>query len=96
MAYYTYRENYVQFEELPSGDGYADVVYLPKHDSDWSALLIELKWNESAEGAISQILEKKYPEGLQGFCGSVLLVGISYNKESATGERKHTCRIVSA
>lgn len=46
LAYYTYRDNYLQWEELPAGDGYADVVYLPKHDSDWPVLLIELKWSE--------------------------------------------------
>ena len=58
LAYYTYRDHYLQWEELPAGDGYADVVYLPRHDSDWPALVIELKWNKSAEGAIDQILQK--------------------------------------
>ncbi len=48
LAYYTYRDHYLQWEELPAGDGYADVVYLPPHDSDWPALVIELKWNKSA------------------------------------------------
>ena len=94
LAYYTYREHYVQFEELPSGDGYADVVYIPKHDSDWPALVIELKWNEDADGAIAQIINKKYPESLKGFGSNIILVGISYDKELAAGERKHTCKIV--
>ena len=34
LAYYTYRDHYLQFKELPAGEGYADIVYLPKHDSD--------------------------------------------------------------
>ncbi len=34
LAYYTYRDHYLQWEELPVGEGYADVVYLPKHNSD--------------------------------------------------------------
>ena len=51
LAYYTYRDHYVQFDELPSGEGYVDIAYIPKHDSDWPALVIELKWNERAEGS---------------------------------------------
>ena len=94
LAYYTYRDHYLQWEELPAGVGYADIVYLPKHDSDWPALLIELKWNESAEGAIAQILKKKYPDSLKDFGGDILLVGISYDKGASAGERKHTCKIV--
>ena len=94
LAYYTYRDHYLQWEELPSGEGYADIVYLPKHDSDWPALVIELKWNESAEGAIAQILKKKYPESLKDFGSDIIFVGISYDKEANSGERKHTCKIV--
>ena len=94
LAYYTYRDHYLQWEELPSGEGYADIVYLPKHDSDWPALVIELKWNESAEGAIAQIMKKKYPDSLKDFGSDIILVGISYDKEANSGERKHTCKIV--
>ena len=90
LAYYTYRDHYMQFEELPSGEGYADIVYIPRHDSGWPALVIELKWNNSAKGAIDQILEKKYPEVLQGYGSEILLVGVNYDKD----EKKHTCRIV--
>lgn len=43
LAYYTYRDYYVQFEELPGGEGYADVVYLPKRNSAYPVLVIELK-----------------------------------------------------
>lgn len=82
------------WEELPGGEGYADIVYLPKRESDWPALVIELKWNEKAEGAIAQIMNKKYPESLQGFGGEIILVGISYQKAAPGGEKKHTCRIV--
>ena len=66
LAYYTYNDNYVQWEELPSGDGFADIVYLPKQGSKYPALLIELKWNKSASGAIKQILDRKYPSSLEG------------------------------
>ncbi len=94
LAYYTYRDYYVQLEELPGGDGYADVVYIPRKDSEWPVLVIELKWNQTAEGAINQILRKKYPDALKNFGKKILLVGISYEKEAPDGVRKHTCRII--
>lgn len=86
---------YVGFtkEELPAGVGFADIVYLPKHNSDWPALVIELKWNRSAEGAIDQIRKKNYPEALKNFGSEIILVGISYDKDAPAGERKHRCRI---
>lgn len=95
LAYYTYRDHYLQFEELPAGEGYADIVYLPKHDSDWPILLIELKWNQNAQGAIEQIMQKKYPAVLQDTKREILLVGINYNKDAKAGYKKHTCKIVA-
>jgi hypothetical protein len=95
LAYYTYRDHYLQFEELPAGEGYADIVYLPKPDSDWPILLIELKWNQNAQGAIEQIMQKKYPAVLQDTKREILLVGINYNKDAKEGNKKHTCKIVS-
>ncbi len=92
-AYFSYGDEYVMFEELPAGVGYADIVYLPKKDSVLPALLIELKWNQSAEGAIAQIRNRRYPEAVRGYGGDILLVGISYDRETPAGERKHRCRI---
>ena len=94
LAYYTYRDHYIQFEELPAGEGFADVVYLPKRDSDWPALVIELKWNKNAEGAIDQILKKNYPTVIKDYGSRILLIGISYDKDAAAGTRTHTCKIV--
>ena len=93
MAYYAYPENYLKFEELPSGDGYADIVYLPKRYSRYPALLVELKWNKSAEGAIEQIKQKKYYEALKGYCGEILLVGVNYERNTKSNQRHHTCVI---
>lgn len=90
LAYYTYRDHYLQFEELPSGNGYADIVYIPLPNSGYPALIVELKWNESAEGAIEQILDKKYPTVLKNYKGEILLVGITYNKD----DKKHASRII--
>lgn len=91
LAYFNYKDHYIKFEELPSGDGYADIVYLPKKKSALPALVIEMKWNQSAKGAISQIKEKNYPDVIQEFGGEILLVGINYNKNA--GGKKHTCVI---
>lgn len=93
LAYFSYADHYLRFEELPAGAGMADVVYLPKHDSPYPALVIELKWNGSAEGAIAQIKDRHYPDALAEFGGDVLLVGISYDKDAEAGHREHHCAI---
>lgn len=92
-AYFSYGDEYVMFEELPAGAGYADIVYLPKKDSVLPALVIELKWDQSAESAIEQIRDRRYPRAVSGYGGEILLVGISYDRESPAGERRHQCRI---
>lgn len=92
LAYYTYKDNYLQFEELPSALGYADIVYLPKKNSDCPALVIELKWNKTAKTAIDQIKAKHYPDALKGYGGKILLVGVSYDKDNDS-DKKHHCVI---
>ena len=91
MAYFAYRDYYLQFEELPGGNGYADIVYLPKKYSDYPALIIELKWEDTPDTAINQIKDKHYPDALAGFEGDILLVGVSYDKEDR--EKRHHCTI---
>lgn len=93
LAYFSYKDYYLKFEELPSGDGYADIVYLPKKLSPMPALVVELKWNLSAQGAIAQIKDKRYPAALSGYGGGILLVGIVYDKGAKETKRKHTCVI---
>ena len=93
LAYFCYADQYLRFEELPAGAGIADIVYLPKRDSPYPALVVELKWNVSAKGAIDQIRDRDYPKALDGFDGEVLLVGISYDKSAEPGHRAHTCKI---
>lgn len=93
MAYFSYKDYYLKFEELPAGDGYADIVYLPKKDSPLPALVVELKWNKAAKGAIDQIKERHYPDAIRDYGGELLLVGISYEKSAPEGKRKHSCVI---
>ena len=75
--------------ELPTGNGFADMVFLPKRTSLNPALVVELKWNKTAEGAIGQIKSKGYVPALKEYKGNILLIGINYEKKS----RKHQCRI---
>ncbi len=94
-AYFSCGDEYVMLEELPAGAGCADIVYLPKKDSVLPALVIELKWNQSAKSALEQIRDRRYPEALREYGGDILLVGISYDKKAPAGKRKHQCRIES-
>jgi len=90
LAFYYAREYYTIFRELPTGKGFADVVFLPRRKyADKPAVVIELKYNKSTEGAIAQIKERGYTDGLKDFHGKLLLVGINYDKAS----KKHTCKI---
>lgn len=82
MAYYSAKAYYMNpLLELPSGKGFADVVYLPKRDVDRPALAVELKWDKSARGAIEQIKSKEYTSWIQEYTGDILLVGINYKKK---------------
>ena len=92
-AYFSYGDEYVLFEELPAGTGYADLVYFPKKASALPALVIELKWNQSAESAIEQIRKRNYPDAIRGYGGEILLVAVSYDRRAAAGKRKHSCII---
>ena len=78
--------------ELPTGKGYADLVYLPKSGVNKPALLIELKFDKSAQTAITQIKEKNYLQFFKDYKGEVLLVGINYSKDTKT----HQCIIEKA
>ncbi|MCB6707125.1 ATP-binding protein [[Clostridium] saccharogumia] len=87
LGYITARNEYTLIREMPSGKGYADIVFIPKKNKP--AMIVELKWNHEAKTAIDQIKEKKYYCGLEKYLDDLLLVGISYNKET----KEHSCII---
>ena len=89
VAYYTAAKDYTVIRELPSGIGFADIVFLPRRRSKKPAIVVELKWDKSVEGAIEQIKKKKYVTALEEYKGNILLVGINYDKKS----KEHQCRI---
>ena len=89
MAYITCVDQYIKIEELPSGHGIADVVYLPVSTLNLPALIIEIKWNRTSEGAIAQIKNNNYPAVIKEYFGEIVLVGIDYDEKN----KKHTCTI---
>lgn len=88
LAYYSAKNSYEIFRELPSGKGFADLTFIPRKGIDTPAMVIELKYNNSADNAIEQIKAKNYTEKLSAFSGEILLVGISYDDSKG-----HSCVI---
>ncbi len=89
LAFYFAREYYTMVRELPTGKGFADICLIPrKTHIDKPAVIIELKKDKDALGAIAQIRQKNYVKALESYKGNLLLVGINYDKD-----KKHTCVI---
>ena len=98
LAYYSAQDYYTIIPELDTGKGYADLAFIPKKP-DIPALLIELKYEENADTAIKQIHRQKYPERLEHYKGSLILVGINYDKEVENDQprfKHHSCKIEHA
>lgn len=66
------------------------MVFIPKKRfPEIPALVIELKWDKSANGALEQIKRRKYCKSLEEYKGNILLVGINYDKKT----KEHECVI---
>ena len=90
LALYAAGNYYSVYRELPTGKGFADMVFIPrKKFPDKPALVVELKWDKSAKGAISQIKQKQYCKSLEKYAGNILLAGINYSKK----DKEHQCII---
>ena len=91
LAYYSARRDYRLIREFPTGKGFADVVFLPLPHTAKPALVVELKYDKSADAAIRQIRDRQYTQALEGYTGEILLVGISYDKDNPN--KLHSCAI---
>lgn len=89
LAFYNAMNEYTILREMPSGKGFADMVFIPKKFSDRPAMIIELKVGQSAESAIAQIKERQYDSMIKEKYENLLLVGISYDRKT----KVHECRI---
>lgn len=92
LAYYSARKDYRLIREFPTGKGFADIVFLPHRNSEKPALIVELKWNRSAKGAIEQIKKQQYVQALKEYRGRLLLVAVNYDKKT----KQHECVIEEA
>ena len=76
---------------MPSGNGFVDILLLPNFQNPTGIpIIIELKFNQSANSAIEQIKNRNYPDIIKDY-NKILLVGINYNKNSK--DKKHECKI---
>ena len=90
LAFYFAREYYTVIREFPTGKGFADLCFIPrKMYADKPAVIVELKWDKSARGALEQVKDREYVEALKEYKGNLLLVGVNYDKKTKT----HTCVI---
>ena len=100
LAYYAAQKYYTTILELDSGKGYVDLAYLPApRYEDKPVLVVELKYNQDADTAMSQIKRQKYPDRLEHYKGNILLVGINYDRDVSNkdpGFKHHRCKIERA
>ena len=93
MAYFTASAYYNIIREMPAGKGFADLVFIPRANAgDRPAMIIELKYNKSADTAIQQMKDRRYHGALSDYPNKILLVGINYSS-NAEEKKKHTCMI---
>lgn len=87
------RKDYIMVRELPAGTGFADIVMIPVTPAK-PAVVLELKQDGSAEGAIEQIKKHRYPNVFGNYKGKVLLCGVNYNRNPEDTEpKRHSCVI---
>ena len=89
IAYIWAKNDYVIHREYATGKGYADLVMIPRRNVNKPAMVVELKFNNTADTAIDQIKRKEYPSKIAEYTGDILLVGINYDKET----KRHECVI---
>ena len=95
LAYYAAQEFYTIIPEMDTGKGYADLVFIPR-EPNIAAILIEFKYEKTAESAIEQIHRQNYPDRLEHYKGNLILVGISYDKTVRNNHpmfKHHSCKI---
>ena len=89
LAFYHAKNDYIFYREIPTGKGVADLVLMPRKNVNTPAILLELKYDQSADAAIDQIHRKEYQGKVAQYDGQVILVGINYDPKT----KKHECKI---
>ncbi len=65
IAFYTARNYYTIIRELPAGKGFADLAFLPRKGVEKPAMIVELKYDKTADSAIRQIKDRRYEGALR-------------------------------
>ena len=89
IAYYYASNDYIIHRELATGKDFADLVLIPRKNVDSPAIVIELKYDKAVDTAIEQIKRRQYPDKVAQYADRLLLVGITYDRES----KQHHCCI---
>ena len=89
LAYYYASNDYIIHRELASGKGFADLVLIPRKNVASPAIVIELKYDKAVNTAIEQIKQRQYPAKVLQYTDNLLLVGITYERET----KQHRCSI---
>ena len=95
LVYLSARDEYRVEREDKAGKGFVDFIFYPKRNNI-PGIILELKIDHIPQKAIEQIKEKNYQLRFQGkigeipvYEGSILAVGISYDKKT----KKHSCEV---
>ena len=80
---------YISRREEQAGKGRADLIYEPAIKGTAPLILIEFKYDGSAEEAIAQIKTQEYFKRYTGQYRSIIIVGINYS----TKTKDHQCLI---
>ena len=76
-------------QPVNNGLFFADLVLIPRKNVDAPAIVIELKYDKAIDTALDQIKQKQYPAKVAQYSDHLLLVGITYDRET----KQHQCRI---
>lgn len=95
LIYLNARDKYRIEREEKTGRGFVDFIFYPLNPKD-TAIILELKKDDTPEHAIEQIIKKKYDtklcrlqNGVREYAGKVMAVGMAYS----TKEKKHHCMV---
>ncbi|MBQ3601455.1 MAG: AAA family ATPase [Lachnospiraceae bacterium] len=98
LIYLNARDKYRIEREEKAGRGFADFIFYPLNPSD-TAIILELKKDDTPEHAIKQIMKRKYytrfltcKNGKTNCKQDVLVVGMAYDK--ASGEHRCVVKVL--
>ena len=95
LVYLAARDRYRVEREDKAGEGYVDFIFYPEIKGE-TAIILELKVDDTPEAAIRQIKKRGYVLRLKGrsgekprYTGETLFVGIGYDKKT----KAHSCKV---